>query len=75
MSCEAHVAGSVGDDVVGVCYNIVQKLVDGCDRRLCCAFVSSANLAECDYELVVDHSPVVEEYTKNALDPAYACDI
>ena len=73
--CESHVAGSVGDSVVGVCYDIVQQLVDGCGRGFCCACLLSADFAECDKDLVVNRWPIVEDCTNNALDPLDAGDI
>ena len=48
LGCKAHVAGSVGDAIIGLCCNIVQQLVDGCGSGFCYDCLLSADLAECD---------------------------
>ena len=69
MVYEAHVTGSVGDSIIGLCCNIVRQLIDGCGRGFCCACLLSDDFAECDDKLVVDRSRIVKECNNNALDP------
>ena len=73
MGREDHVAGSVGDAIVGVGGTVVQELVDfvvgaAGGRRL-----FGVDVTESMEEIVVYGAGVVEEGTGNALDALDIC--
>ena len=63
-----HVAGLIGDAIVCIGSNIIEKLVNGqkCGFGLGCLF--DANRADADHELVVHIRRIKEEGTNDALD-------
>ena len=68
MGSKDHVAGSVGDAIVGVGRNVVQKLVDGGVCGLGGGGLFGADGGEGDEELVVHGTGIVEEDVDDALD-------
>ena len=68
VSCKAHAAALVGDSAVGVCGDIVAKLINGGGCVFVCGSLLGADFTESDKELVVDGSSTEEEGADNALE-------
>ena len=69
MCCKDHVAGAVGDAVVGICGTVIKKMTDVWVGGFCGGGLLGAYFAEGMKKFVVYCPGIVEEGTGNASDP------
>ena len=68
VSGENHVAGPVGDAIIGVGGSIVQELIDFVVGAAGCGSLFGANVVESMEEFVVNGTGIVEQGANDALD-------
>ena len=68
MAGEDHVAGPIGDAVIGVCGDVIKKVGYGLLGVFSCSCLLAVDVAEGDKDFVVDCTSTVQEGTNDALD-------